>query len=111
MSLKHHVFICENDRAADDPRGSCVARGSAALRAHAKAQCHARGLKGSVRINSAGCLDACAQGPVIVVYGAENPPQGVWYTANNEGDIDAIIDEHLVAHTAVARLRMRKVEA
>jgi (2Fe-2S) ferredoxin len=28
-----------------------------------------------VRINQAGCLDRCEEGPVVVVY-----PQGTWYT-------------------------------
>ncbi len=45
--------------------------------------------KGKVRINMAGCLDRCNEGPVIVVY-----PEEVWYTYVDKEDIDEIIEEH-----------------
>ena len=103
----HHFFICTNERSADDPKGSCCQKGSVALQEHAKARCHALGLKGKVRVNKAGCLDRCAEGPAIVVYGAKDPPQGVWYTALTTADVDEIIDSHLVKGTPVARLLMK----
>ena len=56
---------------------------------------------GNVRINAAGCLDRCEQGPVIVVY-----PEEVWYTYVDKADIDEIIDEHLVGGRVVERLRI-----
>lgn len=105
-TFQHHIFFCENQRTADDPKGSCNARGAQALRAHAKERCAQLGLKGKVRVNSAGCLDACAQGPAIVVYGAKDPPEGVWYTARTTAEVDEIIDSHLVNHVPVDRLRM-----
>jgi (2Fe-2S) ferredoxin len=57
--------------------------------------------EGKVRINKAGCLDRCEQGPVIVVY-----PEEVWYTYVDKEDIDEIIDEHLVHGRVVERLRI-----
>lgn len=105
--FKHHVFICTNERSAEDPKGSCVHKGAAGLHAHAKERCHQLGLKGKVRVNKAGCLDTCAQGPALVVYGEDDPPGGVWYTAQTTGEIDAIIDEHLVGGRPVERLRMK----
>jgi (2Fe-2S) ferredoxin len=56
---------------------------------------------GKVRINSAGCLDRCEEGPTLVVY-----PEGVWYTFIDEEDLDEIIDEHLVGGRPVERLRI-----
>lgn len=56
---------------------------------------------GGVRINKAGCMDRCEEGPTIVVY-----PEGVWYTYVDEEDIDEIVDEHLVHGRVVERLRM-----
>ena len=44
-----------------------------------------------MRINQAGCLDRCEEGPVLVVY-----PQGTWYTYVDKEDIDDIIDTHIV---------------
>ena len=56
---------------------------------------------GNVRINKAGCLDRCEEGPVVVVY-----PEEVWYTYVDKTDIDEIIDEHLVNGRIVERLRI-----
>ena len=54
-----------------------------------------------MRINKAGCLDRCEEGPVVVVY-----PEEVWYTYVDKTDIDEIIDEHLVNGRIVERLRI-----
>ncbi|OGQ18108.1 MAG: ferredoxin [Deltaproteobacteria bacterium RBG_16_71_12] len=102
----HHCFVCTNERGADDPKGSCARKGSVALQQHLKVRCHELGLKGRVRINTAGCLDACAFGPTFVVYGAANPPEGVWYTLRTIAEVDQVIDEHLVGGRAVEQLRM-----
>ena len=56
---------------------------------------------GEVRVNKAGCLDRCEEGPVIVVY-----PEGVWYTYVDEADIDEIVDRHIVGGEVVERLRI-----
>jgi (2Fe-2S) ferredoxin len=55
--------------------------------------------EGKVRINRAGCLDRCAEGPLLVVY-----PQAIWYTFIDNDDIDEIIDSHLVNGKVVDRL-------
>lgn len=60
------------------------------------------GAPGSVRVNKAGCLGRCDDGPVIVVY-----PDNVWYTYIDKEDIDEIIDSHLVHGRVVQRLRSR----
>jgi len=54
-----------------------------------------------VRINTAGCLNRCSEGPVMVVY-----PEGVWYTYVDQEDIDEIIDEHLTGGRVVERLKL-----
>ena len=54
-----------------------------------------------VRINKAGCLDRCEEGPVMVIY-----PQGTWYTYVDKEDIDEIIDQHLVGGKVVDRLKI-----
>lgn len=56
---------------------------------------------GKVRINVAGCLDRCDQGPVLVIY-----PEAVWYTYVDQEDIDEIIREHLQNGKIVERLRI-----
>jgi len=105
VRFRHHVFVCENRRPADDPRGCCAAKGSEAIRAALKAEIARRGLKREVRANAAGCLDACAYGPSIVVY-----PEGVWYGGVRVEDVPEIVESHLVNGVPVERLRMRNLE-
>jgi (2Fe-2S) ferredoxin len=105
MRFRHHVFVCENRRDPSDPRGSCGAKGSEAIRQALKAELSRRGLKGQVRANAAGCLDACALGPTVVVY-----PEGVWYGGVRPEDVPEIVERHLVQGEPVERLRLRKLE-
>ena len=101
VPYKHHVFCCTNRRPEGDPRGSCGAKGSERLRAYMKERAKQLGIEGT-RVNNAGCLDQCEYGPVIVVY-----PEGVWYTANTEADIEEILKEHLQNGRPVERLLIR----
>lgn len=98
---KHHVFFCTNQRAAGET--CCNNHGAADMRAYAKDKVKALGttLPGKVRINSAGCLDRCGEGPVMVIY-----PEAVWYTYVDQEDIDEIIDQHLVQGKVVERLKI-----
>ena len=96
---KYHVFFCTNQR--DDGRQCCGQCNAAEIRAYAKARVKELGLAGAggVRINTAGCLDRCELGPVVVVY-----PQGVWYQYVDREDIDEIIERHLQRGEVVDRL-------
>ena len=95
-----HVFVCCNRRQDGHPRGSCAARGSEKLRDYMKVRAKELGLRG-VRVNQAGCLDRCEEGPVLVIY-----PEGTWYTYVDNSDIDDIIDTHLVGGKVVDRLKI-----
>lgn len=99
--FKRHVFFCQNLR--EDGRQCCAECGSPALRDYAKKRLKEAGQhgKGKIRVNQAGCLDRCEEGPVVVVY-----PEEVWYTYVDEEDIDEIIDEHLIGGRVVERLRI-----
>ncbi len=99
--FQRHVFFCCNQR--DDGRASCEDHGATALRDYCKQRVKKLGLAGAgqVRVNMAGCLDRCEQGPVAVVY-----PEGVWYRYRSKADVDAIVDEHLLGGTPVERLKI-----
>ncbi len=98
---KYHLFFCTNLR--DDGRQSCQQCGAQALRDYVKERVKALGLAGpgQVRVNNAGCLDRCEQGPVLVVY-----PEGTWYSYVDKEDLDEIIEEHLCRDKIVERLKI-----
>src|SRR6476646_8475817 len=100
-SFQRHVFVCVNERPADDPRGSCKAKGGVEVRDRLKAELKARGIAKIVRANNAGCLDQCARGVSVVVY-----PEQVWYGGVTVDDVPEIVDSHLVGGTVVERLLM-----
>ncbi len=76
-------------------------RGAEAAFDYMKKSVKKQGLAGTgkVRINRAGCLDRCGEGPVMVIY-----PQAVWYTFVDNEDIDEIIESHLQHGKIVERL-------
>lgn len=99
--LERHVFVCENLRDPADARGCCASKGAAEVRSRLRVLAKEAGLKGRVRINTAGCLDQCAYGVTIVVY-----PEAVWYGAVTVGDVDEIFSSHVLGGTPVERLRL-----
>jgi len=57
--------------------------------------------QGKLRINTAGCLDRCDEGPIAVVY-----PDDVWYCYETVDDLKQIIHDHLENGVIVERLRI-----
>ena len=96
---RYHLFFCINER--EDGRACCGRHGAKALRDYLKAQVKGAGLSGpgGVRVNTAGCLDRCDLGPVLVVY-----PDAVWYTYVDREDLDEILQKHLIQGERVERL-------
>jgi len=97
----HHVFFCCNQR--QNGERCCNDSNAAEVRDYAKKKVKELGLsgEGKVRINMAGCLDRCDEGPVIVIY-----PEETWYTYVDKEDVDEIIQEHLQNGRVVERLRI-----
>jgi len=97
-----HVFFCTNQR--EDGSTCCNNRGAQKMRDYVKDKVKALGLSdqhNKIRINSAGCMDRCDEGPVLVIY-----PEGIWYTYVDESDLDEIIEEHLKHGRIVERLKI-----
>ena len=99
MAFKHHLFFCLNERS--NGNNCCAQHNAFDLFAYAKNRIKELGLSGpgKIRVNKAGCLDACNLGPVMVVY-----PEGTWYTFIDTDDIEEIIQSHLLQGKPVARL-------
>ncbi len=97
-----HLFFCNNDRGPDNPKGSCAQSGAAELIDYAKKRTHELGLKGKVRINKAGCIDACSHGPAVVVY-----PEDLWYNPKTIEDVEEILQKTVLENKTVDRLSIQ----
>lgn len=99
--FRKHVFICTNQREAGEQ--CCHSSGGSAAFAYAKDRIGAlkQNGPGAVRINKAGCLGRCDNGPVLVVY-----PEETWYTFVDNEDLDEIIQEDLLNNRVVERLKI-----
>jgi (2Fe-2S) ferredoxin len=106
LFYEHHVFFCLNVRESignEPSRQCCGGVAASAAQQHAKQRIKTLGLNqaGKVRINQAGCLERCEQGPCLVIY-----PQGTWYTYVDNTDIDAIIDTHILGGKIATHLEL-----
>ena len=97
-----HVFFCTNQR--KDGEDCCNNHGAEKARDYMKKKVKELDIstrKNKIRINTAGCMDRCDDGPVIVVY-----PEATWYTYVDNKDLDEIIEEHLKHGRIVERLKI-----
>lgn len=81
----YHFFVCNSYRIAGEAQGACNKKNGAALLQYVSEQCSDRGLDAVV--STTGCLNVCAQGPVMVVY-----PHNDWYGNITEDAVDQILD-------------------
>ncbi len=98
---RKHIFFCLNNRGKNET--CCNNFGANRLQKYAKDRL--KSIKGysnkKIRVNRAGCLSRCDEGPVLVVY-----PEGVWYQYLDESDIDEIIESHIIGDKVVKRLQI-----
>ena len=95
-----HAFVCGHERAEGASRPSCFNRGSLDLLRELKSVLQDRSLV-DVRLQKAGCLDHCEQGPSCVVY-----PESVWYSLRDEESIEAMM-KHLTTGEVDASKTMK----
>jgi len=98
MKFKKHIFICTNQR-NDPTRKSCGEECGMTLVKAFKKSLKEKNLKGLMRAQRAGCLDACDFGPSVVVY-----PKGIFYGGVQLNDVEEIVNEHLLNDRPVERL-------
>ena len=96
------MFFCCHNRT--DGREFCNEKGAELLKKYAKKKINSLNLESKIkiRVNLAGCMNRCSEGPVLVIY-----PESTWYTFIDEADIDEIIQSHLINGTKVQRLELK----
>ncbi len=76
-----HILVCGSYRRGT-PQGICHKKDSAQLLQYFEEEISDRGLD-DIMVSSTGCLKACDEGPVVILY-----PHNVWYGK---------VDEHLAS--------------
>ncbi len=95
MLFNKHVFVCTDGK-------TCPSQGSNEVLAQLRQALSTADFKEGIRINKAGCLGQCGNGPMVVVY-----PEGTWYSQVSPDDCKEIVDEHLGKNEVVERLLLK----
>ena len=81
-----HILVCNSYRISGSAQGSCNKKNAPELIQYLTEGAADRCL--DVVVTSTGCLNVCAQGPVIVVH-----PQNIWYGGiESEDQMDELLD-------------------
>ena len=103
VKYTQHIFVCVNERPENTPKGSCARCGGFDIRMRFVELINQHGLKGVVRANKSGCLDACEFGATVVVY-----PDEIWYTNVTLNDVDDIFNATILNDVPLERLVANK---
>src|SRR5688500_15270692 len=95
---ERYLWVCQNERPPDNPKGSCAAKGSAEILDAIKKELVTRGLRLRVRACESSCLDLCWVGVAVAV-----EPDHVFYGRVGLDDVKDIVDA-LERGTVVERL-------
>ena len=90
-SPQYHLLICGGT--------ACHASGSQNLKKELEEKVTARKLWDRVKVVETGCIDFCAQAPVMNVF-----PGGIFYQFLTGPDLDEILDRHVLQGNPVERL-------
>lgn len=108
MKYDKHFFVCQNER-SDPTKKSCgkeqAQKMIQALRDSIREVNSASKTSIRVRAQACACLDACVDGPTMVVY-----PDGIWYGGVQPADARDLVNAHLGGGTPVQRLQIWRGE-
>ncbi|MFN7313255.1 MAG: (2Fe-2S) ferredoxin domain-containing protein [Bacteroidota bacterium] len=100
MRYEKHIFICTNQKA--EGKACCGdTRGTELVNAF-KESIRNKGLQTKIRAQRAGCIDACSNGPALVVY-----PEGTYYGKVTLADVERIVEQHLINNQVVSELELK----
>lgn len=94
-----HVFICNQNRPDDHPRGSCGAAGAGQITQLFSEEVAKRNLFTKVAVTVTGCIGPCDCGPNVLVY-----PGSYLYIRVKPEDVNSIVEQHLIKGEPVKAL-------
>lgn len=97
MKFEHHIFVCTNHKGKG--KHCCSEEKGLELVAKFREVLKEKGLRGDVRAQRAGCLDACSDGPALVIY-----PEGTYYGNVKVKDVEHIVKKHIIDGKKVKKL-------
>ena len=97
MRFEHHIFICANQKA--EGKKCCGEQHGMELVSKFRDVLKEKGLNTVVRAQRTGCIDACSQGPALVIY-----PSGTYYGGVTLADVERIVTTHIEQNGIVADL-------
>ncbi len=89
--IRAHVLICGGT--------GCTSSGSQSIQKAFADSIEKYGLTEEIKLVQTGCFGLCALGPVVIVH-----PDGTFYSRVEVGDVDEIVEEHLLKGRPVERL-------
>ncbi len=99
MRYDKHIFICTNQKA--EGKACCGETRGMELVNKFKEVLRDKGLQGKVRAQRSGCLDACGNGPALVIY-----PEGIYYGQVTINDVERIVEQHIQNNQKLADLEL-----
>jgi (2Fe-2S) ferredoxin len=99
MRYDKHIFICTNQKA--EGKACCGETRGMELVNKFKEVLRDKGLQGKVRAQRSGCLDACGNGPALVIY-----PEGTYYGQVTINDVERIVEQHIQNNQKIADLEL-----
>lgn len=101
------LFVCQNLRDPDAPKGSCMRRGSREVLDHLKDMRERLGLKNSLRVMGSTCLGPCESGVNVLV--VDERHGATFYGRVDVATADALVREHVVAGEPGEQLRRHRL--
>lgn len=99
MRYDKHIFICANQKA--EGKTCCGEARGMELVNKFKEVLREKGLQGKIRAQRSGCIDACSNGPALVIY-----PEGTYYGHVTLNDVERIIDGHILNNQTLTDLEL-----
>jgi (2Fe-2S) ferredoxin len=99
MRYDKHIFICTNQKA--EGKACCGETRGMELVNKFKEVLRDKGLQGKVRAQRSGCIDACGNGPALVIY-----PEGTYYGQVTIYDVERIVEQHIQNNQKLADLEL-----